>query len=332
MPCSEASPRRGRKRLFLPHPMSNSDAAMMLQLEAQLKEHSRWTNVLSEYREHCSLNKEGLLNERGLRDTDDHDTSNHGISLISYVSCLRGCGLRPSSVVTRLQLLQRGLAYERDPFRSTLRSLIILSEKNDAKDSNRIRHAVDVSVEEFTHCVQALPSPIDFCVWLMGCFGLRWGDVLNRPTFFVADNSIWLEISSAKNVKRTSEWATAKLPLSWIIFRHEDFEARLKDAALFDEVLSVSLSSINEAVQKVLDGATSYSFRRLFIHQLCEREELKINGQIQWHEVRRFTFHQNVKTLQAYYAEGARDKLRTRVAKRSTSCRSKRRAIRLKKK
>lgn len=235
------------------------------------------------------------------------------LSLTKYAAVLLHHSMDPGSVVTVLQEIIsesiQGKAGE--PWRTEERPFTtkeLLSTLSLDKAHLGTRHARDFDLTTLVNSINSMPHiPARSALALMTLTGARNADILNirdHRQLLVNANSIQLDVKVAKNRRDVNKAVTLTISHHMSVWNKLSREVQNDIASFRCSTLSTGL--LNIAIHKVLPGATSYSFRRGYIHAIIDAFTTP-DGTTTWDKVTEFTLHFNVATLKAFYAKKARD-------------------------
>ena len=184
----------------------------------------------------------------------------------------------------------------------------ILAEMKCEKDYN---HARDITVAEGLDIFSKLSGGAKVTAWMQLNFGTRVADGLRvardqmrieagdevNPLGYV---TLWFRMT--KNRRCVKNRFSVRLPLFTIC--PPEVIAALKIGPK-DIMATMDLDAYNAALKHVcpgVDGLTSYSFRRLFVHRMMERCKSD-EGLVDWLDVIKLTGHLKVETVRTSYSE-----------------------------
>jgi integrase len=236
-----------------------------------------------------------------------------------YVSSMIECRLKPSTI--RGYLLGVVKEYKRRyPTYPTVGPAASPSIKyvNLLCAENPTKHAVDFEV---VHLVRMITILFDneelesaWMLFLMLQTGHRCQDLarLKKCQFRMEDTGLSLELRVTKSTRHPQGRFSMSLPVEWLvpfpqyIISYFDSELALKErreTLVPDAGYAIANSLLSDVS---VPAATTYSFRRSFMHRIIERFTDE-TGWVDYERAASYSLHDNVKTLRASYTRHVSD-------------------------
>ena len=293
-------PVSGRPRMYRPRTANLSDQVCYKLLKEKIcAANTQTTNVGTDFEEHCNLNE-----------VSQEDPE----ALIGFVASLQAQGLAPSTVRTRIQLLQSYSWRKKNP---RIAAFHDIKKFADARDATRPHtHALDLPVPDLLELTSKISDDVlRFAAILILSTGIRGGDLVHMSTsqFDVNDETaLSFDVNFSKNVRRHMDHFTVRIPWTWIPTWPSDLLKFLRDESS-NAFASVTTQKLNAELMALNGEVRTKTLRRAYIHSIIQ--QCTADDCVDWLKVKAFTGHSNIKVLQSSYQKRA---AATRHSRRAT--------------
>ncbi len=247
---------------------------------------------------------------------DEFETLNIGIPrdgcFLLFLLDAVSQGIKASSAVTYGRTLLAGFHRSGTPLISPLvddlfriMELIRAGEDTD--------HAIDITVDQAWSIVDAVPlGPVRLAIYFVLAFGCRVADlvcVLTEDLAFNPDRSVTLYFRRTKNHRSAKQRYSIRITPRRFIDELTGIIGR-RGAIFGGVVAAVSVAQVNQALAAAagsvfgpegLEGVTSYSLRRCFIHTCISKAT--VGDVTDWMTVAKSTGHYDLEVLRNSYAK-----------------------------